>query len=66
MIRVQSSYFFNLTLFCLIFIVSKQIQTIKKSLTGFYTFFIIKNENGLTLSRKDNLACDNNKSNETT
>lgn len=66
MIRVQSSYFFNLTLFCLIFIVSKQIQTIKKSLAGFYTFFIMKNENVLTLSRKDNLACDNNKSNETT
>lgn len=46
--------------------VSKQIQTIKKSLAGFYTFFIMKNENVLTLSRKDNLACDNNKSNETT
>lgn len=47
--------------------VSKQIQTIKKSLTSFYIFFIMKNENVLnTLSRKDNLACDNNKSNETT
>lgn len=46
--------------------VSKQIQTIKKSLTGFYIFFIMKNKNVLTLSRKDNLACDNNKSNETT
>lgn len=45
--------------------VSKQIQTKKKSLTGFYIFFIMKNKNVLTLSRKDNLACDSNKSNET-
>lgn len=45
--------------------VSKQIQTIKKIFDRFLHFFIMKNKNVLTLSRKDNLACDSNKSNET-
>lgn len=45
--------------------VSKQIQTIKKIFDRFLHFFIMKNKNVLTLSRKDNLACDGNNSNET-